>query len=298
MRNVRSDNMTSTNTGGQGWNTVARHVATTKAANTSTTAATPRQPDEAPLVKSAQRTVRIIETLAASPTRLTISQLQELVGYPRSSLHALMRTLRDLKWVEADESGTSFGIGPHALMSGTAYLDKDPALPFAYETLEDLRAELGYTIHYARRDDSHVLYLASRESRDSVRIFSRVGRRLPAHLTALGQAMLAQLTTEEVDALLPEQLERFTPHTIVDRAALHHELDEIRTRGFAVEHEQGSPGVACIAAVVEYRIPATDAISCSMPAGLAVGDELQRVSEATTRHARKLAVTLRREGIR
>jgi DNA-binding IclR family transcriptional regulator len=220
------------------------------------------------------------------------------VGYPRSSLHALMRTLKDLKWVESDESGTTFGIGPHALMSGTAYLDKDPALTHAYQALEDLRAEVGYTIHYARRDDAHVLYLASREARDSVRIVSRVGRRLPIHLTALGQALLAQLTTDEVNALLPAKMERYTPDTIVEAAELHRELDEIRRRGWAFEREQGTQGVACVAATVEYRIPSTDAISCSMPVARAAGAELDRVIEATTRHAQALALTLRREGIR
>src|SRR3954463_9546317 len=100
---------------------------------------TPPADDRGHLVKSAERTVRILEALAASPRKLTLSELQERVGYPRSSLHALVRTLRDLKWVESDEGGSAIGIGPHALLSGTAYLDRDPALPYAYEALEDLR---------------------------------------------------------------------------------------------------------------------------------------------------------------
>ena len=245
-------------------------------------------------VKSAERTVKILETLAASPTKLTLSELQERMGYPRSSLHALVRTLRELKWVEADESGSAFGVGPHALLSGTAYLDRDPALRFAYETLEDLRTEVGHTIHYARRDDSHVLYLASRESREA----ARVGRRLPAHVTGLGQALLAELTEAEVDTLLPDTLEAVTPNTITGRAALHAELDAVRRRGWACEIEQGAPGVACVAVAVGYRIPATDAISCSMPAGLAKGAHLEKVVAAVTAHTNALAATLRREGIR
>jgi hypothetical protein len=52
--------------------------------------------NDASPVKSAERTVKILETLAASPTRLTLSELQERMGYPRSSLHALVRTLREL----------------------------------------------------------------------------------------------------------------------------------------------------------------------------------------------------------
>ncbi|MCP2325781.1 DNA-binding IclR family transcriptional regulator [Hamadaea flava] len=249
-------------------------------------------------VKSAERTVHILETLAASPTKLTLSQLQERMGYPRSSLHALIRTLRELKWVEADESGGAFGVGPHALLSGTAYLDRDPALPFAYAALEDLRAEVGYTVHYARRDDGSVLYLASRDARESKHVVSRVGRKLPAHLTALGQALLAQLTTDEIDKILPPQLERYTERTITSRAGLHEELDGVRNRGWALEQEQGTLGVACVAATVDYRIPATDAISCSMPAPLATDAEVARVAEAVTRATAGLATLLRRHGIR
>jgi len=258
-----------------------------------------RRADEPGLVKSAERTVRILETLAASPARLTLSELQERVGYPRSSLHALIRTLRELKWIETDDTGSAFGIGPHALLSGTAYLDKDPALPYAYDVLEDLREDVGYTVHFARRDDAHVLYLASRESRQSTRIVSRVGRRLPAHITALGQALLAELTRDEVDALLPpDPLPIFTANTMDTRERLHDELDLVRARSWAFECEQGTVGVACIACVVDYRIPATDAISCSMPAELADGDELARVTETVVRHTRRLSATLRREGIR
>ncbi|MCM1969766.1 MULTISPECIES: IclR family transcriptional regulator [unclassified Streptomyces] len=249
-------------------------------------------------VKSAERTVRILEALASSPEKLTVSELQDRLGYPRSSLHALVRTLRELKWVEADDSGSAFGVGPHALLSGTAYLDRDPALPYAHAVMEDLREETGYTVHFARRDDAYVLYLASREARDNVRAISRVGRRLPAHLTALGQALLSDLTTEEVDSVLPAHLEAFTPNTVTDRAELYAELALVRDRGWALEREQGTAGVACLSAPVHYRIPASDAISCSMPVAAATEEETARVAKAVVAHATALANTLRRHGIR
>ncbi|NUR85696.1 MAG: IclR family transcriptional regulator [Nonomuraea sp.] len=247
------------------------------------------------MVKSAERTVRILEALAASPEPLTLSELQKRTEFPRSSLHALMRTLVELNWVETD--GSAFGIGPHALLTGTAYLDKDPALPYAQETLEDLRAETGQTAHFARRDDAHVLYLATRDARDAHHVIPRVGRRLPAHVTALGQVLLAQLTDDEVKALLPDPLPVITEHTIGDLGRLSGELDQVRTRGWSYEREQGTQGVACVAVAVDYRIPATDAISCSMPVALPP-PEVDRITEAVIRHTRKLAATLRREGIR
>lgn len=249
-------------------------------------------------VKSAERTLRILETLAAARGQLTVTEIQERLGYPRSSLHALLRTMREMNWVDADGTGTRFGIGSQALLSGTAYLDRDAALPHALETLEDLRAETGHTAHYARRDSAHVLYLASRESRESVRLISRVGRRLPAHLTALGQALLAQLTTAEVAQLLPDELERYTPRTITDRTELLGELDRVRERGWAAEREQGTPEVACVAVAVDYRIPASDAISCSMRADQVSDVHIEEVGKALLAHSQRLAATLRHNGIR
>lgn len=250
-------------------------------------------------VKSAERTVRLLEVLAASPTRLTLAELRDRMGYPRSSLYALVRTLRDLGWIEADSTGTKFSIGPDALRSGSAYLERDPALPYAASTLETLGREVGHTVHFGRRDGSSVIYLATRDSENAVQCAYRVGRKRPLYLTALGQALLAELTTDEVDALLPERLEPETEHTITDRDALHVELEAVRDRGWAYEYEQGAPGVACVAAVVDYRIPATDAISCSMPAELAVEkSERTRIAKTVLSYARQLGETLRRAGIR
>src|SRR5207237_1260599 len=148
---------------------------------------------------------------------------------------------------------------------GTAYLDRDPAMPYATAALERVREETGFTAHYARRDGAQVVYLETRESRHSAHLVSRVGRTLPAYATALGKALLAELTDEELTTLLPAKQPALTEHTITDREALRAELHATRERGYAVEREEGSLGVTCAAAVIPYRIPATDAMSCSMP---------------------------------
>ncbi|MFF1836462.1 IclR family transcriptional regulator [Streptomyces sp. NPDC058231] len=251
------------------------------------------------LVKSAERAVLILEALAGSHETLSLGQLQEITGYPRSSLYALLRTLSALKWVENPDGELVFGIGPRALLCGTSYLDRDPALPLAIRQVERLRTDVGYTTHYARLDPPNVIYLASREATDSRRLTSRVGRQLPAHATALGRALLAELTPREVDRLLGDgEQPQLTDSTITRRDELHAELDETRRRGWALEREQNTPGLCCVAAPVTYRIPATDAISVSIPIAHVTDEELELVGEAVLRHAAELARNLRREGIR
>lgn len=259
----------------------------------------PDGPDEPKLVKSAQRTILIMEMLGAARGPMSVTELHRRTGFPRSSLHQLLHTLTAMRWIVPTPDGSKVGVGPHALLCGTAYLDQDLALPYAGRILEQVRDKVGYTAHYARLERTNVLYLATRETLQPRRATSRIGRQLPAHATALGKALLAELTPREVAALLsPAPLPALTEHTIVDPDLLAAELEETRVRGYALEREQNTPGIACVSAVVPYRLPATDAISCSVPIEAATDDELERVGEVIRDHADNLAAILRKEGIR
>ena len=125
---------------------------------------------------------------------------------PRSSLHGLLHTLVEVGWLETNPAQTRYRLGVRALICGTAYLTRDPAVPFATRALEEIRAQTGFTAHFARRYGSDIVYLETRESQHSAHLTSRVGRTLPAHATALGKALLAELTPAEVAGLLPESL--------------------------------------------------------------------------------------------
>jgi DNA-binding IclR family transcriptional regulator len=214
-------------------------------------------------VKSARRTVELLEVLADAPRRLSHSELCRALGMPKSSLHGLLRTLVEAGWVETDERGTSYGVGLRALRAGVSYLDRDPVVRAAGPVLARLRRELDETVHLARLDGAEIVYLASRESLHHLRATSRIGRRLPAHAAALGKALLAERTDAEVDALLPAELAALTPSTVTSRAELFAELADTRVRGWAFEREQNTAGITCFA----VTIPGWDgyAISCSLP---------------------------------
>lgn len=255
--------------------------------------------EERPLVKSAERTVRLLEVFGSSQARLSLSDLHRLTGYPRSSLHQLVQTLVTLGWLEPGPDGISYSIGPHALLTGTAYLDRDPAVPFAIRQLDALEKDAGYTSHFARLDGRSVIYLATKETHEVRHVLSRIGRQLPAHATALGQVMLADRSSTELGALYAGvELEALTENTITELDALRSALEQARERGYAIEAEQNSADISCVAATVSYRIPATDAISCSLPLSAATPDEVARIGELVMRHAAELASTLRKAGVR
>ncbi|MGW0159872.1 IclR family transcriptional regulator [Mycobacterium sp. NPDC003323] len=248
-------------------------------------------------VKSAARTVELLEYLAARHDRpARIREISEELGMPRSSAHALLRTLMAQGWVRAvdtgpDEAGTMYGIGIRALLVGTSYLDGDPYLPMIAPFLDDLRSDWDETFHLGRLDGTDIVYLATRESPQYRRATNRVGRRLPAYATALGKALLAERVGAERRRHLPTELEALTPRTLTSHAVLDEELATVRIRGYAGDDEENTEGVRCFAVALRYCWPAQDAISASVPlarltperergiieALCAVGDKVGRV---------------------
>ncbi|MFE0255930.1 IclR family transcriptional regulator [Streptomyces sp. NPDC059010] len=223
-------------------------------------------------VKSAARTVELLELLAARGDRpARLQELADELDVPRSSMYALLQTLISRGWVRTDVTGSLYGIGIHALLTGTSYLDSDPRVRVVRPYLDEASQALGETIHMARLDGRDVAYLATRESHEYLRTISRVGRRLPAHAGALGKALLA----ERPDADLPEgPYETLTPNTHTTRDALTADLAEVRARGYSVDREEGVPGIVGFGFALRYDTPAQDAISCSVPvARLSAGHE-------------------------
>ena len=216
-------------------------------------------------VKSADRTIVLLEALANSPHAMTLTELQQAMGVPKSSLYMLLQTLVARGWLHSDTRLGTYGIGVRALLVGTSYLDHDRVVQAAAPVITELRGQINETVHLARLDGSDVVYLASRESQHHLRVISRVGRRVPAHATSLGKSLLAARTDTDVDALLPAKLTQLTPNTVHDRRALYKQLDEFRALGYAFEREENTPGLCCFAIALPYRTPAVDAISCSVP---------------------------------
>ena len=216
-------------------------------------------------VKSAARTVALLELLAGRgerPSRL--DQLAEELDVPRSSMYQLLQTLVDCGWVRTDVTGSLYGIGIRALLTGTSYLDGDRRIRVVRPYLDEASDALGETIHMARLDGPDVVYLATRESHEYLRTISRVGRRVPAHAGALGKALLAERPDAELP--LPEgPLTALTPNTHTTRATLVVDLARIRERGYSIDHEETVPGIAGFGFALRYASPATDAISCSVP---------------------------------
>lgn len=213
--------------------------------------------------KSAVRAIQVLERLAEGAPQ-TLAELARDLGAPKSSLHVIVQTLANRGWVQRDAAG-HLSIGARALRVGTAYLEDDPVVALTGPVLDDLVAELDETLHLGRLDGTDIVYLAKRESTQQLRLFSKVGRRLPAYATALGKVLLAHLPEEEIEAHLPKELEALTEATVTDRGELREHLAQVRERGWAHDDGENSQGIGCLAVALPLSDPPEDALSCSVP---------------------------------
>ena len=225
-------------------------------------------------VKSADRTLDVLEALAAASSRPSLGELARALGIPKSSMSGILRTMVRRGWVEADETGTRFALGLRALQVGASYVDGDDVVARFAGTLDALAAEFGETVHLGRLAGTAVTYLAKRESVHPLRLYSAIGRRLPAHATALGKALLAR--RDDVVERLSFPLPALTAHTITSASTLHEELAAIRERGWAADREENSIGITCFA----VALSSVDAISVSVPTARLTADLEARVVAA------------------
>ncbi|WP_231618734.1 IclR family transcriptional regulator [Nonomuraea sp. SBT364] len=227
---------------------------------------------------------------------LTLTQLAEAVGLPKSTVLRLAAPLVDACLLERDRKTGAFRLGHGSLRLGQAYLSTLDLRSVAAEESHRLMSEVRETVHLVVYDPPHVVYIDKVENQANVRMASRIGSRGPLHSTAVGKAILAWQPDETVEELIAAGLPGATPHTITDPARLRAELASVRRRGYSVDDRENEPEVRCVGApIFNHHDAVTAAISVS---GLTSRITAARVRElgplvagAAARISRKLGST-------
>jgi DNA-binding IclR family transcriptional regulator len=246
-------------------------------------------------VKSSVRTLEILELLSQSTERKSVASMARELSIPKSSLHGILRTMERRGWLETDATGTLYSLGLRALFTGTAYVDGDDIVTLTRSILDILAERTGETVHLGRLEAADVIYLAKRESIHALRLYSAVGRRLPAHATALGKVLLAELDPGEVDRRLNWPLKKLTERTITSPIQLRAELDEIKLRGYAVDDGENADGIQCMAVAIR-GLNSLNAMSCSVPESRMTEERRVEIISALQDAASNASAVLDRRG--
>lgn len=242
-------------------------------------------------VKSAGRVLDILEHLAPRAGGAAFPELSRALGIPKSSLHALLGVLTGRGWLELDAETRRYRLGTRLWETAQAFPRHHDVFDAARAMLRRLVADVNETAQLAVLAGADNVYLAKEESSHPLRLQSEAGARLPAHVTGVGKALLAQLADAEVAARLGgPALAAFTAATHASLPALLAELAATRARGFAVDNEECSPGVFCLAVpVFDHSGRAAMAASVAVPTSRLTPDRLAAILCALARGSLEVA---------
>lgn len=203
-------------------------------------------------VKSALRVLDIFELLAHHPDGMSLSEISVALAIPKSSAHGLLATLLSRGYLRPGRHDRTYRLGTRLFELGSSYMAGADLLSEGQEIVRETARACDETVHLAILEGDEVLYIAKEEGTNTIRMVSAVGRRFPAHGTGVGKMLLSALPPAELDRLYPpdRRLPPITPRTITDPVAFRQELAETQARGYAIDFEESTPGLCCIAAPV------------------------------------------------
>ncbi len=229
-------------------------------------------------VQSIARALSLLEALGDSRGEVGIAELSKRVDLHVSTTHRILATLVARGYARQNPETGRYALGAKALHLAESYLGQMDLRLVARPFLERLSEETGETANLVILDGQEALYLDKVESPQSLRIFSRIGRRAPLHCTAVGKVLLAGGSKAEVDALLGRgPFERLTRNTITSVSQLRRELEKVQGERFALDREECEDGACCIA--VPVRNVKGETVAALGISGPAVRMHVRRIQE-------------------
>ncbi len=208
---------------------------------------------EKDIAHSVLKAASILKAFEPGVLELSIAQISEKVGIPKTTARRMIVTLASTGLLEQSNRTGMFKIGPALYMQGNLYLQASDFLTeirLVAGTLGELTGET-ITASVFDKDKFNVTYVLVQDSIYPLRWDIQVGKTIPAHVTATGRAFLSELDDAEIDELFPgERLPAVTKNSMTSKAELKKELVEIRKTGIAFDLERFSEGLEGAASLV------------------------------------------------
>lgn len=235
---------------------------------------------------------RVLSLFSFERPEWGVSEVAEALGLPKSGAHALVSSLAGRGLLRRIRGGR-YRLGWDLLSLSEVLMQTAEFRLRAQPAMEYLASRFGDAVHLAVLQEDRIVILEKVVGIRALQIpATGRGLQLPAHSSGLGKALLAHHPWEEVERFFREGMPALTPNTISSLGALREELEQVRERRYACDHEETIPSVACVAAPIRDRSgEAVAAMSFSVPAyRFAQGKE--RYAAAVVETARSVSESL------
>ena len=200
------------------------------------------------VIPNLKKACSVLKLLAKEPKGLTMNEMGGRLDIPRTTLLRILSTLKDEEMVTARDR--KYFLGLALIHLGSKALEKVSLRKVALPVLKELSQETRETAHLAVRAEDRALLIEVCDSPHPVRVASRSGTLADIHCSATGKVFLAYQVKDLAEFLDGKTLEARTPTTLTTIKELERDGELVRSRGYALDEEEYSEGVRCLAAPV------------------------------------------------
>jgi len=220
-----------------------------------------------PIIQAVDRALRILDLFDEHHTELKITDISNRIGLHKSTVHSLLKTLQAHGYIEQNPENGKYKLGLKLVERGNLVLNSLDIRTVAKRHLLDLSHQTGLTVHLVILDGKEGVYIDKVEGTSGVVMYSRIGRRVPIHSSAVGKVLVAFQSQEVIrDILDGYEFVPHTPNTITNERDFLMELEKVRSLGYAIDNQENEPGVQCVAVPVRDHLgQVAAAISMSSP---------------------------------
>jgi DNA-binding IclR family transcriptional regulator len=201
-------------------------------------------------IRAVERALDVLQCFTGQTPELTMSQISELIGINKSTVHRLLSTLEKKRFVERDRLTGMYKPGLRLLQIASLAMEHNNLRRLAAPFLRDLYSQYLENVNLSLLDGADVIYVEVVESSQRVKLAAAPGQRLPAFCTASGKAILAFLPEDDVKRILERGMPRYTRSTLVSSEDFFEDVGRIRERGFAMSVEEFEDGINAVAAPI------------------------------------------------
>ncbi|HEX7055526.1 MAG TPA: IclR family transcriptional regulator [Burkholderiales bacterium] len=243
-------------------------------------------------VQALERGLRILDVLSHEG-RQPLAQIAKRVALNLSTAHHLMKTLESLGYVALGDD-KCWQLSGRVFQLAAAAWNADELAALGLPALAELGRRTGESTQLAVFDRRHVILVGKFDGAGPERLFERLGAPRPAYCTALGKALLAYQDAATLDAYLAAtELKALTPTTITSASRLREELRKVRRAGYAIDEQEFSHGIRCVAApVFNFTNRVVAALGMFGPAWRLSPERLAAHAKTVTRCAQRLTKEL------
>lgn len=201
--------------------------------------------------QSIERAAAVLGALGASEHgAMRASDVARAIGLGTSTTGRLLATLESLEYVHRDPETQGYTVGRAVLELASQGLNHNPVHRESRAAAQELAHRIGLTANVGVQDDASCIYLCHFEGSLAPKSHTMIGMQQPLHASALGKALMLDLSQDDRRALLGDDLARYTEHTLTGHDALTADLAASSARGWTVENQELALGRFCIAAPI------------------------------------------------